>query len=103
MESDIAVALDEYARAALTEYLEASQAKKDADARRNKAHEILLDLFRRNGADVGTVDGIPVCRLVRTDREITDTERLREEQPYVFTRYRKMSTAYYVREIGGAK
>jgi len=95
------IALDDYAQEALTEYLAASHEIKEADARRVKARDVLLALFADHDAEIGTIDGQPVCRLVRADREIVDTSRLQEEQPYVYARYRKLSTAYYVREIGG--
>jgi predicted phage-related endonuclease len=97
---DKEIALDAYAQEALAEYVEASRLKEEADVRRVKARDVLLDLFRAHDADVGVIDGVAVCRLVRSDREIVDTARFREEQPYLYARYKKLSTAYYVREIG---
>lgn len=95
------IALDDFAQQALAEYLDAQRTEAEAKARRLKARDILLDVFRLHDAEIGTVNDKPACRLVRSDREIVDTDRLRDEQPYTYARYRKMSTAYYVREIRG--
>lgn len=93
------VPLDEYAQQAYAEYLSASTEEADAKARRLKARETLLEFFKMHDADMGTVDGQPICRLVRSDREIIDTERFRNEEPYLYRRFLKLSTAYYVREV----
>jgi hypothetical protein len=93
------IPLDDYAQQALTTYLEASQAELEAKATRRKARDELLAFFRLHDADTGTVDDKPVCRLVVSDREIIDTERIRHEEPFLYRRFLRLSTAYYIREV----
>lgn len=93
------IPLDDYAEQALAEYLAAETAEAEAKAQRVKAREALLAFFRLHDADTGTIDGQPVCRLVRSDREIVDSERLRNEEPFTYRRFLKLSTAYYVRVV----
>ena len=93
------IPLDDYAQQALTAYLEASRTEAEAKAARQKARDELLSFFRLHEADTGTVNDIPVCRLVRADREIIDVDKMKHEEPYVYRRFLRLSTAYYVREV----
>lgn len=93
------IALDDYAQEALAEYLSAAAAEAEAKAKRIKARETLLALFKMHDADVGLIDGTPVCRLVRSDRDIIDSQRLQAEEPFIYRRFLKPSVAYYIREV----
>lgn len=99
MDTSRPIELDSYAVDAAQEYLAATEARDEAEARRVKARDELLSFFRLHDADIGLVDGAPFVRLVRTDPERLDVSRLRDEEPLTYRRYAVVSTVYSVRAI----
>jgi len=99
MDTSRPIDLDPYAVEAAREYLAATEARDEAEARRVKARDELLSFFRLHDADVGLVEGRPFVRLVRSDPERFDVARFREEQPLTYRRFATVSTVYSVRAV----
>ena len=90
------VPLDDYAREAFAAFLEAKSARHDAEVAVSKARHVIVEFLEQSDADVGMVDGLPVCHLSKYEVFNIDSERLRKERPYIAREYGK---PYQVRRI----
>jgi hypothetical protein len=94
------IALDDYAQDALAEYVATNDEMRELATRKDKARDALIAFFESNDADVGTVDGKEVVKLIRSDVITLDTERLKAEQPFTYRKFAKPAVRkVYIRQV----
>lgn len=89
---EVSYPLTDEMRRMLEEYADACNTRDAAEELRAKARDALVAFLGVHDANVGTVNGKPVCAVAKVDRETIDVARLREEEPAIARRYARLST-----------
>jgi hypothetical protein len=101
MGTHVSVELDDYAREAYQDYVNASDAITREKERKDKARDVLVAFLRLNDVSEGDVNGAPVLRLVEFDRTSLDTGRLKAEEPFVYRRFARVGHVEQLRIVDG--
>ena len=98
-EESIPIELDQAIRDAVREYAQATQDRDDAAERRRKLGDAIKAHLAIYGANVGLIDGVPAVTLTQYERESVDSKRLREEEPYTYRKFLRLTKveALYLR------
>jgi hypothetical protein len=88
---EIRTELDDYGRDALLRLIKHSRDRAAADELRRKAHDELVAFLEAREADVGTLNGNDVCSRIRYPRETIDTAALRQDEPFMFRKYGRVT------------
>lgn len=93
------VPLDDYAQIQWAKLQAAREAQREAFRTIEKARGALGDFFERAHADIGTIDGKPVCRYNVTDTLRIDVTRLKTERPYIAHEFGKRVIVRSINEV----
>jgi hypothetical protein len=102
MGTTASVELDDYAREAYLDYVNATDAITREKERRDKARDALVAFLRLNDANEADEGGVPVLRLVEYDRTSLDAPRLKAEEPFVYRRFARMAHVEQLRIVDGS-
>lgn len=83
----VTVPLDAYAREALDSYTQASEQIDQWSEVKAKARDMLVTYLRHHNADVGTIEGHPLIRLVAFEQLRLDSTALKEAEPYTYRKF----------------
>lgn len=99
----IGIPLDEYAEECFRSYVDSAYDMEEARQRKDKARDALIAFFASNEAEIGTIEGKPVVRVIRSDREVCDVGRLKREEPFTYRRFVKVSPVAFIRLVDGRR
>lgn len=87
----IKVALTPDAVEAFREYVRIKDEIETLGEQGDKARAHLVGFLGAHGAEEGTIDDSPVIRLLRRERRTLDTSRLKEEEPFLYRRFERVT------------